>query len=1370
MRRHRKSRLETLENRRLLAGSLTVDVTDLPPALLSTNPGIVSAVADDGIDDAPAIQAAVDYLSTELTAGNIDSATLRLPTGVFHLGESLKVNAGLTIEGDGPDRTTLTHAASLSFDGQDVTDQEVQLGSVNRAGYLIDLDRDADSTSVSDITLAGPEMLGGLFAARADNLLVENVRFESFVWSGLRTFNIDGLNVKDSVFVDAGGRRIREDGSLAGTGGGIFSTFTINAEISNNHFYRSGESDVNFFGIKGRKWTDSRIHHNTIDTNFAIELPFENDRNVEIDHNFLDGVVSVPKFAGGPEFELGESFHVHHNYFTRSYSIEGARNGLLVENNVFEFDVNNDGGNLIANFGSAPVPGALSFTNNLVVNPGRGLLFSNGVHDDIRFTYNTIISNQTISPRDEGLLGIKDDDRDGNETDFNTVEFSNNIVEFNGIARPLFRNDSSYGSSIFNNSITNASDTDRYDNPSDGTPQGVQTSLMFDVGVNGEFAIDGDAIAQAARNAVQPVAADSDQDGIQDNFDPSPADATNGLGTLLGPGQTLGTDFSFEDGTSPLSPETGLTGINISPDAYPTFYTSDIYGVLSSPEAAIHNGRLQLMTNNGDSFNDQNENADGYGLMINTGSTEKFTVTSTVIVPDDGLPQAGGAAIGVQIGDGSQESYIKLTRTFGGGENRFEVRWDDSDALQDAAPGSSATRQLLSMSAEQAAAPAYQLSLDVNRSDPDQVLITPTAQPLDAEGNPVGQAITGAEFRVTGAVANAINGLNDSLPGGEEGSIGGLFVGVYSTDYSGDFNRVPSFLARWENLQVISNDPLPANVSLSSESDTGLSSSDAITSLNNATPQTTLSFDVSGVKAGDRVELTVGETLVGSRLVSDDVEESDTISIITNGQTELLEGENQVTVRRIVPGFVNAAVSEPISIVVDTVAPTVSLPALPGGVALEILDLAFSEPVSDVALSDLQLTIDGLATSLSDAALQRISNRTFSLFDLGEQTNSEGLYELDWVDGGSPTDLAGNTALPINFSSNLVTPVRSFNKRNQDYWVVPHSDNLVGDSGAIEISFSTNDLRSGTLFSKDHRDFGNGGHLTIKIRNGRIEVRLQSTDSSHYVRGGELAKGVDHDLRLEYGQSGLKLFFDGELVDSDDYDGGTTMNVEDIVIGASKIRSAQGQNDRLRSFLTGRINRVRMFDASGEIAFSEAVTEYDITDESNRFNGVDQFVEFEHTEAMELASGSISLEFNTDDASKRQTLFSKDNRGYDDGGHLTTRIIDGRIEVRLQSESESYYVRSQPIESGVDYRVTVRFGDGGLKLFLNGQLVDEEDYEGNIMANKNALILGASQVRSSDASDRLEDYFQGTLGGLIVMDGDGNIIDLSPDENDTWVD
>lgn len=44
---------------------------------------------------------------------------------------------------------------------------------------------------------------------------------------------------------------------------------------------------------------------------------------------------------------------------------------------------------------------------------------------------------------------------------------------------------------IHNNELTNASDTDRYDNPQADQRAGLEESLKFDCGVHGEFSVDG---------------------------------------------------------------------------------------------------------------------------------------------------------------------------------------------------------------------------------------------------------------------------------------------------------------------------------------------------------------------------------------------------------------------------------------------------------------------------------------------------------------------------------------------------------------------------------------------------------------------------------------------------------------------------------------------------------------------------------------------------------------------------------------------------------------------------------------------------------------------------------------------------------------
>lgn len=49
-----------------------------------------------------------------------------------------------------------------------------------------------------------------------------------------------------------------------------------------------------FFGIKGRQGRQCRMHHNTIEVDFAIEFPFENDEDMEIDHNFCCSWLAMP--------------------------------------------------------------------------------------------------------------------------------------------------------------------------------------------------------------------------------------------------------------------------------------------------------------------------------------------------------------------------------------------------------------------------------------------------------------------------------------------------------------------------------------------------------------------------------------------------------------------------------------------------------------------------------------------------------------------------------------------------------------------------------------------------------------------------------------------------------------------------------------------------------------------------------------------------------------------------------------------------------------------------------------------------------------------------------------------------------------------
>jgi len=170
------------------------------------------------------------------------------------------------------------------------------------------------------------------------------------------------------------------------TGGGIFACWMSDCDIFDNRFVRTKEApEPEFYGIKVRQGTRCHVHHNTIETNFSMEFPFENDEDNEIDHN------------------------------------------------LFDFDAKADHGNLISGFGDADAKGPALFHNNLVSNPGRGVIWINEVFNHIEVRNNHILTRTTATPRSEGLFGFNP------KCDFKTIVFKDNLIECVGEPRPLLR-------------------------------------------------------------------------------------------------------------------------------------------------------------------------------------------------------------------------------------------------------------------------------------------------------------------------------------------------------------------------------------------------------------------------------------------------------------------------------------------------------------------------------------------------------------------------------------------------------------------------------------------------------------------------------------------------------------------------------------------------------------------------------------------------------------------------------------------------------------------------------------------------------------------------------------------------------------------
>jgi hypothetical protein len=222
---------------------------------------------------------------------------------------------------------------------------------------------------------------------------------------------------------------------------------------------------------------------------------------------------------------------------------------------------------------------------------------------------------------------------------------------------------------------------------------------------------------------------------------------------------------------------------------------------------------------------------------------------------------------------------------------------------------------------------------------------------------------------------------------------------VRSTNAAGDSLNSPT-------ASAITTPTAPALVSLLATSDTGVSSADRITSRNNATPAKSLQFSLSGLFAGATVQLFDGTTLIGTTVVGT----GSTVSLTTNGNTTLADGVRTITARQVL-GSTSAA-SGSLAVIIDTVAPTLTLLGAPTGItpsSVASLGLSFSEAAYGLTASAAVLTRDGGANVLTAAQTPTTSNQSlWTIPSLSIVTANPGSYAFALSPAGI-TDVAGNT-------------------------------------------------------------------------------------------------------------------------------------------------------------------------------------------------------------------------------------------------------------------------------------------------------------------------------------------------------------------------
>jgi nitrous oxidase accessory protein len=148
---------------------------------------------------------------------------------------------------------------------------------------------------------------------------------------------------------------------------------------------------------------------------------------------------------------------------------------------------------LISGFGEVAAQGPAKFHNNLVSNPGRGVIWLNEALNNLEVRNNHIKCRTTATPRKDGLFGFNP------KCDFRTISIKDNVIECRETPRPLLRCTESYGAVIENNALTNVADADKLRNPKANRVIGLEKPLKFECGANGEYTVDGWKVARSRR-------------------------------------------------------------------------------------------------------------------------------------------------------------------------------------------------------------------------------------------------------------------------------------------------------------------------------------------------------------------------------------------------------------------------------------------------------------------------------------------------------------------------------------------------------------------------------------------------------------------------------------------------------------------------------------------------------------------------------------------------------------------------------------------------------------------------------------------------------------------------------------------------------
>ncbi|MEO1525765.1 MAG: LamG-like jellyroll fold domain-containing protein, partial [Planctomycetota bacterium] len=158
-----------------------------------------------------------------------------------------------------------------------------------------------------------------------------------------------------------------------------------------------------------------------------------------------------------------------------------------------------------------------------------------------------------------------------------------------------------------------------------------------------------------------------------------------------------------------------------------------------------------------------------------------------------------------------------------------------------------------------------------------------------------------------------------------------------------------------------------------------------------------------------------------------------------------------------------------------------------------------------------------------------------------------------------------------------------FTGQRDEHITIRHSDDLALSEGTYSLSFTADDVSGrNALFSKDASGYGDGGHLTALVENGKLKVRFQSDSKSETVQtlSDSIVPSQEYHLAVTFGPDGFWLYLDGAIQDWEtDFFQTMEFNTEDLLIGANGWSSTPDNPDSARDHFEGTLSDFTVFDS-----------------------------------------------------------------------------------------------------------------------------------------------------------------------------------------------